>query len=232
MEVMESTIAVESTTAVSTLENNKEIDRIINFIRHLDSGIVGYRRSEIEVPEDAQKIQQEVLTFLSKFLKDDQLREVTSATAISIELAHRGCTGQSIYFNMARESAGTRRLLVLMDAAFRALNRGSPLIIDELDVSLHTQACEAIIAMFSLPELNPKGSQLIATTHNTNLLNPKLLRRDEIWFTEKDPEGATQVYPLTDIRTRHGDNLEKGYLQGRYGAVPYLGDAADFVSGQ
>lgn len=106
------------------------------------------------------------------------------------------------------------------------------MIIDELDVSLHTQACEAIIAMFSLPELNPKGSQLIATTHNTNLLNPKLLRRDEIWFTEKDPEGATQVYPLTDIRTRHGDNLEKGYLQGRYGAVPYLGDAADFVSGQ
>ena len=122
MEVMESTIAVESTTAVGTLENNKEIDRIINFIRHLDSGIVGYRRREIEVPEDAQKIQQEFLTFLNKFLKDDQLREVTSATAISIELAHRGCTGQSIYFNMARESAGTRRLLVLMDAAFRALN--------------------------------------------------------------------------------------------------------------
>lgn len=232
IEVMDSTIIVESPMAVSALKNNKEIDRIIDFIKRLDGGIVGYRRSENEIPEEVQQIQQELLTVLNKFSKDDQLRVAASAKEISIELAHRGCTGQSIYFNMARESAGTRRLLVLMDAAFRCLNRGSSLIIDELDVSLHTQACEAIIAMFSLPELNPKGSQLIATTHNTNLLNPKLLRRDEIWFTEKDPEGATQVYPLTDIRTRHGDNLEKGYLQGRYGAVPYLGDAADFVSGQ
>ena len=76
--------------------------------------------------------------------------------------------------------------------------------------------------MFCSPETNPKGAQLIATTHDTNLMNSSVLRRDQLWFIEKDVDGATQLYPLTDIRTRGSDNFEKGYLQGRYGAVPTL----------
>jgi AAA15 family ATPase/GTPase len=67
------------------------------------------------------------------------------------------------------------------------------------------------------------------TTHDTNLLNAPGLRRDQIWFTEKDAAGATHLYPLTDIETRKGDNLEKGYLQGRFGAIPFAGSAADLL---
>ena len=96
-----------------------------------------------------------------------------------------------------------------------------PLYIDELDASLHTQACEAVLKLFCSSETNPKGAQLIATTHDTNLLGSPALRRDQLWFTEKDAGGATRLYPLTDIRMRKGDNFEKGYLQGRYGAVPF-----------
>ena len=113
---------------------------------------------------------------------------------------------------------------------FRALDEGTLLVIDESDASLHTQACEAVLALFSSATTNPKGAQLIATTHDTNLLRSPLLRRDQIWFTEKDAEGATHLYPLTDIRTRKGDNLEKGYLQGRYGAIPFAGPISDLIS--
>jgi hypothetical protein len=104
------------------------------------------------------------------------------------------------------------------------------MVVDELDASLHTQACEALLALFASPKTNPKGAQLIATTHDTNLLRSPLLRRDQVWFTEKDGEGATHLYPLTDFRTRKGDNLERGYLQGRYGAIPFAGSPADIIA--
>jgi len=94
---------------------------------------------------------------------------------------------------------------------------------------LHTLACEQVIALFQSPKTNPKGAQLIATTHDTNLLKSEMLRRDQVWFTEKDDEGATHLYPLTDIHTRKGDNIEKGYLQGRFGAVPFAGSVDDFI---
>jgi len=94
-------------------------------------------------------------------------------------------------------------------------------VVDELDASLHTYLAEDIISLFNSKTTNPNGAQLIATTHDTNLLNRKLLRRDQIWFTEKDDKGATALYPLTDIRTRNTDNIEKGYLEGRFGAVPF-----------
>ncbi len=77
--------------------------------------------------------------------------------------------------------------------------------------------------LFANRDLNLKGAQLLATTHDTNLMRSPLLRRDQIWFTEKDTAGSTVVYPLSDIETRRGDNLEKGYLQGRFGAIPFAG---------
>ncbi len=112
---------------------------------------------------------------------------------------------------------------------FDALKQGNPLFLDEFGSRLHTRASELILALFNNKETNPKGAQLIVATHDTNLLNAKNLRRDQVWFTEKDEGGATHLYPLTDIETRKGDNLEKGYLQGRYGAIPFAGPLADFV---
>jgi AAA15 family ATPase/GTPase len=122
-------------------------------------------------------------------------------------------------------------LLVLFSHVFQALDTGSVLVVDELDASLHTKACEAILALFSTPDTNPKGAQLIATTHDTNLLGSISLvhLRNQVWFTEKDPKGATHLYPLTDIRTRRGDNIEKGCLQGRYGAIAFSGPLRDLV---
>ena len=111
-------------------------------------------------------------------------------------------------------------MLIILGQTFKALDKGLPIVIDELDASLHTHASEAILRLFCSPKMNPNGAQLIATTHDTNLMRSDILRRDQLWFVEKNREGATEIYPLTDIRTRKGDNVELGYLQGRYGAIP------------
>ena len=94
------------------------------------------------------------------------------------------------------------------------------LFIDELDSSLHTHACEAVLKLFCTRKINQNGAQLVVTTHDTHLMKSKVLRRDQLWFTEKGVSGATKLYPLSDIRTRKDDNIEKGYLDGRFGAVP------------
>ena len=112
-----------------------------------------------------------------------------------------------------------------------ALRHGKVLVIDELDASLHTLLASRLIELFGNPKLNPKGAQLLATTHDTHLLCSPAIRRDQIWFAEKSREGATSIYPLTDIRTRAEDNLERGYLQGRFGAIPFLGSVEELFGG-
>ncbi|MDE0524460.1 MAG: AAA family ATPase [Boseongicola sp.] len=150
-------------------------------------------------------------------------------TVVRIELTHRGAAGDGVNLDLNLESAGTRRHLVLPSQAFSALDRGMPIIVDELDASLHTHSSEAVVRLFCSPMANRKGAQLIATTHDTNLMRSSALRRDQLWFAEKDAEGSTEIYPLTDIRTRKGDNLELGYLQGRHGAVPLADPVATML---
>jgi AAA15 family ATPase/GTPase len=106
------------------------------------------------------------------------------------------------------------------------LQNGGVLLVDELERSLHPSVAREIIRRFNDPAANPKNAQIVFTTHDTSLLGTALgepaLRRDQVWLTEKDPEGATVLYPLTDYKPRKGENLERGYLQGRYGAIPFL----------
>ncbi len=212
-------IAVPEEAVSSRISEDKLDDRVIDFLGKIDTGVIGYRQKESELSEEMQGIQRELFTLFKK-ISGTETPEVKDKH-VTIELRHRGRGGSPFYLELDSESAGTRRLLIVLDLAFRALDEGAPLFIDELDASLHTRAAEAVLKLFCSRETNPKGAQLISTTHDTNLLNSSLLRRDEVWFTEKDTEGSTQLYPLIDIRTRRGDNIEKGYLQGRYGAVPF-----------
>ena len=200
--------------------------RVLGFLGRIGTGIVDFRRKETEVPDYARLFRRDLATATNRMLKrmSDASIEIdadSDDTDVIFEFAHRGQGGEEVFFDLEMESAGTRRLLVTLGLAFRAIDEGVAFYVDELDASLHTQACEAVLKLFCSPETNPKGAQLIATTHDTNLLNSPALRRDQLWFTDKDDTGATQLYPLTDIRTRKGDNFEKGYLQGRYGAVPF-----------
>ena len=104
------------------------------------------------------------------------------------------------------------------------LESGAVFIIDELNSSLHPKLVRHLILYFNNPKINKNGAQLIFTTHDTSILDQELFRRDQIWFVEKDKHNATRLYPLTDFHPRKDEVLDKGYLQGRYGAVPFLPD--------
>lgn len=220
---------------VSTGYTANDIDpRTISFLEAIGTGVVGHRRRVLPVPESFKDHQDELFDVLGRMMggaaPPPPLPTLVADGLTLLELAHANSNGEHVYFDMARESAGTRRLLVLLRSVFRALETGSLLIVDELDASLHTQAAEALVALFASKDTNPKGAQLFATTHDTNLMHSDLLRRDEIWFAQKDSGGATHIYPLTDIHTRQADNIEKGYLQGRFGAIPFSGSAAGFLA--
>ena len=130
-------------------------------------------------------------------------------------------------FEPSEESAGTRAWFSLLGPAFEALQDGHILLFDEIDASLHPRLSTRLIELFQDPQTNPHGAQLIFTTHDTSLLGA--LNRDEVWFTEKAPGGATRLIALAEFggdRVRRSLNLERAYLQGRFGAIPDV-DQAD-----
>jgi len=128
----------------------------------------------------------------------------------------------SATFELTDESTGTQRLFSLAAPVLDVLRDGRILLVDELDASLHPLLVRQLIAMFHNKQLNQKNAQLIFTTHDTTLLDKAIFRRDQVWFTEKDVDQATNLYPLTDFSPRKNEALEKGYLMGRYGAVPFF----------
>ena len=215
-------IAIRSGIASERLTKQGMDSRVIDFLKKMNTGVINYRRRKTDSPKEVRDASQEMFAVMKTiFGPRGDIGMDFGEKRDTFELAHHGRDGKSVYFELDRESAGTRRLLILLSFAYKALDHGLSFCVDELDASLHTQASEEVLKLFCSPETNPKGAQLIATTHDTNLLQSPVLRRDQVWFTKKNSEGATQLYPLTDIRTRKGDNIERGYLQGRYGAVPF-----------
>jgi AAA15 family ATPase/GTPase len=125
-----------------------------------------------------------------------------------------------ILFDTSEESDGTIRLLDLLPIVSTAHKEQRVYVIDEIDRSLHPNLSYSLIQDF-LDRQN--HNQIIVTTHDTHLLTFDLLRRDEIWFVEKDKNGATSVYSLEEFTPRYDRNIQKGYLKGRFGAIPMLG---------
>jgi hypothetical protein len=144
----------------------------------------------------------------------------------SLSLLHRAA-GQEVSFDLKDESAGTRTWFRLIAPALFALRKGRVLLFDEIDASLHPRLSARLLDLFQDPVTNPHGAQLIFTTHDTSLLNS--LNRDEVWLTEKGENGATKLTALAEFggdKVRRSLNLEKAYLQGRFGAVPELDQVA------
>ncbi|MBX9572168.1 MAG: ATP-binding protein [Candidatus Obscuribacterales bacterium] len=128
----------------------------------------------------------------------------------------------SATFELSEESHGTQRLFALAGPLFEIMKNGRVLIVDELDKSLHPLLVRHLIDRFQIPSANKRQAQLIFTSHDTSLLSPELLRRDQIWFTEKDGLQSSSLVPLSDFAPRKHEAFERGYLSGRYGAVPIL----------
>lgn len=131
-------------------------------------------------------------------------------------------------FRFSNESAGTRKFLTLLVPILEALRNGSLLVVDELDTRFHTLLVQAILGLFN-SEQNLKA-QLIFTTHTTSILHHRFLRPDQIWFSEKNPYGATDLYSLIEYKLTENEFSERDYVQGRYGAIPFLGDFRSLLS--
>lgn len=145
-----------------------------------------------------------------------------------IKLLHKAAE-ERFPLDFAAESEGTRTWFQLIGPVLTVLNRGTLLLFDELDASLHPTLSAQLIKLFHNPATNPHGAQLIFTSHDTSLLNH--LNRDEVWLTEKGPDGSTRLGALADFageRVRKSQNLENAYLHGRFGALPEI-DQTEFL---
>jgi len=142
---------------------------------------------------------------------------------LEVEFNHRAePTGKEVRFSSLDESNGTRRFFELAGPWLLALVLGRALLVDELETSLHPSLVRELINFIQNPRSSRKGAQLIFATHDTTLLDPELFRRDQIWFTEKDEHGSTRLYSMLDYKPRKGEAMQKGYLSGRYGALPII----------
>ena len=146
----------------------------------------------------------------------------TVARVTSIHKAIDG--GEPVPLDIGEESSGTQILFQSAGAWLNVLKNGEVLLYDELDTSLHPLMTRFLIRLFHGANTNPKNAQLVFTTHDTSLLDADIFRRDQVWFIEKDKKSASKLYPLSDFSPRKDEALERGYLRGRYGALPFIGE--------
>ena len=183
--------------AIKQLDNPEMKRRLVEFSRYADLGI-----------DDIEKVDNTILSSHTQY--DEEGNEV-----------------KLISFPFKKnESEGTVKYFSLAYPIIDALDKGKMLVIDEFDSKLHPLLTCKVIALFNSKNTNPKNAQLLFTTHDTNLLSANLFRRDQVWFTQKDGFGATDLYSLVEYKVRNNASFEKEYMQGKYGAIPIMGDLA------
>jgi len=174
-----------------------------------------FDRSAIRFPKD-----------MPNELRERALKNFEKKLQPKVEMLHSNTlTNKDVSFPLEEESDGTQRFFHLMGLWLEAVGHGYTVLVDELEASLHPLLTRELIKFIQNPENNKTGAQLIFATHDVTLLNPELFRRDQIWFTEKDKVAATQLYSMSDYKEgkpRKGEAMQKGYLAGRYGAIPIL----------
>jgi len=197
-------------------------EKVADFLGVADIGITRIGYEDVSIDNDAQK-QAEALFEAFDRVFPEPLTDVSPKNR-RLFLWHKGAGGKEYAVDLRDESAGTLALMTAIGPIFKVLEEGGVLVADELSNTLHPLLSRKIVELFNDRSINRGNAQLVFTTHDTNLLCDGLFRRDQVWFTEKDSAGATHLYPLSDIQVDKRDNLKKGYLQGRFGAVPFFAD--------
>ena len=156
-------------------------------------------------------------------LKQHVHENLSGAKIPEIRVSHDTSRDQSVELDLDDESDGTQKMFALAAPWLDTLVNGHVIVFDELHDNLHPALVRFLVDRFHDPEVNTKGAQLVFTTHDTSILSQDVFRRDQVWFCERNSRHETQVFPLTDFRPRRGvENLERSYLSGRYGALPYI----------
>ncbi|MCF7846716.1 MAG: AAA family ATPase [Candidatus Gracilibacteria bacterium] len=205
------------------LEDEKMAEQMKHFIVEADFGIVDIQASQKMIL--AKEIQNMPDKFKELFFKEDSKIAERSLKFLhkKFDKDQKEVGNESLDF-FAEESEGTQQMFALSAPIIDTLENGKILFIDEIDASLHPILCQYLITIFNSKEKNPNNAQLIFSTHDVSLLKEELLRRDQIYFTEKNKFGETELFSLSDISERKGVDFAKRYLEGRYNALPYISE--------
>ena len=185
-------------------------NRLISLARRADLGISDIKAKDVTpIPEDQ----------LTAVFTPEMAKRIIGTPTKTALFIHEGARSD-VEFSASDESVGTRSFLSAAAAALRAFQNGKTLLFDEIDCSLHPKLTEALISLFADKRLNKHGAQLLFTAHMDSIMD--LLRRDQIWITEKKVDGASTLGPLSDYSLRKGEKKSKGYGAGRYGGIPVI----------
>ncbi|MGJ8716423.1 MAG: AAA family ATPase [Maribacter stanieri] len=212
--------------AGDAIGDEKKKKYILDFLKYGDIGIEDVNAIEIssdDLPEDADEE-------IKKDFDKKKKRKLLISTRKKYNENLESNDNESFSFGM-HESEGTQKLFELSPFIYEALKENRPIVIDEFDARFHPLLTKKILELFNSKE--NAGSQLIFTTHDTNLLSSDLLRRDQIEFVEKDKYGASHLYSLVQFKgIRNTASFEKDYIQGKYGAIPFLGDFSKLINSE
>ena len=209
------------------LSDYAHLDQLLPLVRQADLGISEIKVEEEETEESQADLMREIFGVVSKHMNETD--EELSSRESFLEQMRRHKKLRFIHatsgefphsFEYGMQSKGTQTLISFLIPALEALAKGSLLVIDELDTSLHPDLTRAFVSLFGKAETNPSGAQLIFTTHDVTLLSSGLLSQDEVWISVKDNDGASHFRPLTDFKLRSRDDIERAYRNGRFGGVP------------
>ncbi len=214
----------ESLTAEILVKNPDYREYFISLLKNADIGIVdilvGNGNYDIEGIKRILETDY-IPTTKVVAIKNALMAMPITKDMIKIRLAHQTENIEQVLFDMEEESEGTRRYFEMIGPWIAFLAHGDTFFIEEIETSLHPLLVRELLQLL-FNKKNPESAQVVFTTHSPLLLDSGLLRRDQIWFTEKTPAGTTHLYPLTDYSPRKDEALAKGYLAGRYGAIPYI----------
>ncbi len=193
-------------------EENYKND-ILQFLRTADMDI-----EDIEIEDDTYDARKDPIGQLTRTMK----KISTSNSLINVKMWHKDSTGNKVALDLKDESDGTQKLFAFIGPWLDSLEKGHVLVIDELHDNFHPLMVKFLVDLFHSNVTNKSNAQLIFTTHETSILSQDVFRRDQIWFCEKENK-ATKLYSLVEFKPRKGvTDLEKGYLSGRYGALPFF----------
>lgn len=205
-------------------DGDTEWHNLVNsFARAADLGITAVRLDEREVPEKFLKRLETLYAAMEDDPSTEVPEELLTSLSRSLVFTHTAKDGREVELPLSAQSSGTITWIATAFPALEALRTGGALIVDEIDSSLHPKLTSSIIEMFKDADINKFGAQLIFVAHDTSLLSnspTRLLEPHEIWFCEKDDEGGSELYSLSEFDTRKGNNEQKRYLSGRFGAIP------------
>jgi AAA15 family ATPase/GTPase len=216
---------------VRALQDETQRDAVVAFIRNLDLAILDVKLREpvVDAPvlsADGQPASVAETARVYEYIRRREMELAPDIQTVHQRFDREGKAAGEAVFDLARhESDGTHKIFALAGLLVNTLRSGRVMVADEFDARLHPTLTRALIELFNSPAANPGHAQLVITTQDTNLLDNRLFRRDQIWFTEKDRFGTTDLYSLAEHKgVRNDASYEKDYIHGRYGAIPYPGD--------